>query len=179
MSRRHDVVVFDLDGTPIDQAFSSITGVESESELRALVDKYRERYADVGYSENELYPGIPEAIESLAEAAIPLGVCTSKRVDFAERILAMFGLRSYFGFVSGGDIGVHKWQQLESLSAQNRVSRSSVMVGDRAVDLIAARRNGLQSAGVLWGHGSRAELEAERPDYLIASPSDLIRIAGV
>jgi len=166
-------------GPPIDQAFGAITGVESGAELAGLVSKYRERYAEVGYSENTLYPGIPEALHALSAAGLPLGVCTSKRVDFAEKILTMFALRSHFGFVSGGDIGVHKWQQLESLLARRQISRSSIMVGDRAVDLVAAHRNGLQAAGVLWGHGSRAELENERPCCLLASPAELVRFAGI
>lgn len=117
-------------------------------------------------------------MSSLAAAGISLGVCTSKRVDFAEKILTMFELRSHFRFVSGGDTGVHKWQQLESLLARCQVSRSSIMVGDRAVDLLAAHRNGLRSAGVLWAHGSRAELENERPSCLVASPAELVRLAA-
>lgn len=166
-------------GPPLDQAFSAITGVTADAELRGFVSKYRERYAEVGYSENTLYPGIPEALRALTAAGATLGVCTSKRVDFAEQILNMFGLRSHFRFVSGGDVGIQKWQQLESLLAQRQISRSSIMVGDRAVDLSAAHRNGMQSAGVLWGHGSRAELENERPSCLLASPAELVRFAGI
>jgi phosphoglycolate phosphatase len=90
----------------------------------------------------------------------------------------MFGLRSHFRFVNGGEIGVHKWQQIESLLARGKVSRSSVMVGDRAVDLIAAHHNGLQAAGVLWGHGSRSELESEHPSYLFSSPAELASLVG-
>ena len=110
-------------GPPLDEAFKAITGVQSQAELTAFVGKYRERYADVGYSENVLYPGIREALAALGATGVPLGVCTSKRVDFAEQILEMFGLRSHFRFVSGGEIGVHKWQQIESLLTQGLVSR--------------------------------------------------------
>jgi len=53
------------------------------------------------------------------------------------------------------------------------------MVGDRAVDIIAAHRNGLHAAGVLWGHGTRQELEAERPRYLLSTPSELGSLAGL
>jgi len=160
-------------GPPLDEAFSAITGLQSKDELSGFVAKYRERYADVGYAENVLYPGIPEALQALSATGVSLGVCTSKRVDFAEQILEMFGLRSHFLFVSGGEIGVPKWRQIQDLLAQNQVSTSSVMVGDRAVDLIAAHRNGLQAAGVLWGHGSREELECEQPRYILASTKEL------
>src|SRR3990167_4597312 len=80
-------------GPPLDEAFKQITGNQAQAELNALVAKYRERYADVGYAENVLYPGIREALTALCATGVPLGVCTSERVDFAEQILEMFGLR--------------------------------------------------------------------------------------
>ena len=164
-------------GPPLDEAFSSITGVRATNALDDFVAKYRERYGEIGYSENVLYPGIPQVLESLGGAGISLGVCTSKRVDFAEKILELFGLRSYFSFVSGGEIGTQKWQQIQGLIEQGVASQSTVMVGDRAVDITAAHRNGLHAAGVLWGHGSRQELEAEQPRYLFSTPEELLLLA--
>jgi phosphoglycolate phosphatase len=165
-------------GPPLDQAFSSITGLHSSSALEGFVAKYRERYGEIGYSENVLYPGIPEVLHSLASAGIPLGVCTSKRVDFAEKILELFGLRSYFSFVCGGEIGTPKCQQIRDLLAKGAVSQSTLMVGDRAVDMSAAHRNGLDAAGVRWGYGSQEELEAEQPRYLFSAPLELLGLVG-
>ena len=165
-------------GPPLDQSFSKITGVSSVSTLERLVSKYRERYGEIGYSENVLYPGIPPVLQTLFQSGMKLGVCTSKRVDMAEKILDLFGLSSYFSFVSGGEIGRHKWQQLEELLENGVISQSSVMIGDRSVDITAAHRNGLPAAGVLWGHGSREELEAEQPRYLLSTPEDLLGLAG-
>lgn len=164
-------------GPPLDQAFSVITGLSSSSALDGFVAKYRERYGEIGYSENVLYPGIPTALDTLSQSGMKLGVCTSKRVDFAEKILELFGLRSYFSFVSGGEIGRHKWQQLQTLLEDGVITQSTVMVGDRSVDITAAHRNGLHAAGVLWGHGSRAELEAEQPHYLFDTPAQLLCLA--
>ena len=161
-------------GPPLDHAFRSITGVTSSFELGGLVAKYRERYGEIGYSENVLYPAIPDVLQRLASAGVTLGVCTSKRVDMAEKVLELFGLRSYFSFVNGAEIGTEKWQQIQSLLKQGVITRASMMVGDRAVDIAAAHRNGLCAAGVLWGHGSRAELEAEQPRYLFSSPEELL-----
>ena len=165
-------------GPPLDHAFRAVTGEQSPARAQAFVAKYRERYAEVGYSENVLYPGIREALADLRETGLFLGVCTSKRVDFAEQILEMFGLRSLFRFVSGGEIGTEKWQQIESLLRQGFIDTSTVMVGDRSIDLVAAHRNGLSAAGVLWGFGSRNELELERPRYLLSSPNELQVLGG-
>jgi phosphoglycolate phosphatase len=108
-----------------------------------------------------------------------MALCTSKRADFAEQILAMFGIRHHFRFVSGGEIGLPKWRQVEALGARGLVTSSTVMVGDRSFDLVAAHRNGLAAAGVLWGHGTREELEAERPQYIFSSPWELSTLVGV
>ncbi|MCX5727987.1 MAG: HAD hydrolase-like protein [Nitrospirae bacterium] len=164
-------------GPPLDDAFRALTGISSASEIAAYVAKYRERYADIGYRENVLYPGVVESLQRLHAMGIPLGVCTSKRGDFAQRILELFEIRSLFRFVDGGDIGTPKWQQLEALIARGAISRDSVMVGDRGVDLQAAHRNGLSSAGVLWGYGSRQELEREHPRFLFAAPNELRGLA--
>jgi len=163
-------------GPQLDTTFESITGNSSPTHIAALVSKYRERYADVGYAENILYSGVPEALEALASAGVPIGLCTSKRVDFAESILRLFGLRHHFRFLSGGEIGVHKKQQLASLLSDRTISLASIMIGDRAVDIEAAKVNGLRSVGVLWGHGSVAELTAAGPDVLLEFPPQLVEL---
>ena len=81
-----------------------------------------------------------------------------------------------FRFLSGGDIGVHKWQQLAEMLANGIVSSRSIMIGDRAVDIEAARTNGLVSIGVLWGHGSLEELTAANPSSLLLAPQQLMQL---
>jgi phosphoglycolate phosphatase len=162
-------------GPPLDETFKEITG--NEAECKALAAKYRERYGDVGYTENILYPGMAEVLLKLQTANVPIALCTSKRQDFAERILEMFELIHYFRFISGGEIGVNKSQQIKSLLLQGQVSKSTVMIGDRAVDIIAAHKNGLNAGGVLWGYGSQDELLNETPLYLFSSPSELMQLA--
>ena len=165
-------------GPPLDGTFRRIAPGASDATILAMVAKYRERYGEVGYAENRVYPGIPEALQHLASHGIHMGICTSKRGDFAEQILTLFQLRSYFAFVSAGDIGVRKDDQLRALIAQRRVSQGAAMIGDRAVDVTAARANGLHAIGVLWGHGSREELTDACPDQLLESPSELKALAG-
>jgi len=165
-------------GPPLDQTFGSLVGSASPEHIAALVSKYRERYADIGFSENEIYPGIHEALRALELSGIPLGLCTSKRADFADRILQLFGIREYFRFISGGDIGIRKSDQLASLLSERTISASSTMIGDRAVDILAAKANMLKSVAVLWGHGSVEELKSASPNLLIESPHELLELAN-
>jgi phosphoglycolate phosphatase len=166
-------------GPPLDQEFRAFVGDVAQGHIVELVAKYRERYADIGLFENVVYPGVPDVIRELDAAGLAIGLCTSKPVRFAERILHFFGLRQHFCFVSGGDIGISKTAQLRSLCREGLVDASWSMIGDRAVDIVAARENGLLSIGVLWGHGSREELRAASPRFLIESPYRLVELANV
>src|SRR5262245_36877959 len=72
-------------GPPLDQTFRTLTGLTAEAPVTELVPKYRERYAEIGYAENVLYPGVREALAHLHAAGMQMAVCTSKRRDFAEQ----------------------------------------------------------------------------------------------
>lgn len=165
-------------GPPLDTTFSSLVSSSDSELINSLVSKYRERYSTIGYSENVLYPDVIDSLEKLSLIPdINLGVCTSKRVDFAERILELFSIRKYFSFVNGGDVGIEKWQQLESLLEENIINHNSLMIGDRYVDLTAAHKNKLESVGVLWGYGSHAELIQHKPVRILSSPNELVSLA--
>jgi len=166
-------------GPPLDVSLSSLTGSSDPELIKSLVAKYRERYSDIGYSENSLYNGIPEVLHMLSSIkGLKLGICTSKRADFAERILELFSLRQHFFFVNGGDVGIEKWQQLGSLLEQGEINQKSVMIGDRYVDITAAQKNSLYSAGVLWGYGSHTELRQHNPSHIFSSPHELAELAS-
>lgn len=169
-------------GPPLADSFPILTGRPDPTHTEALILKYRERYGSIGYAENTLYPGIAELLAALATRGVPMALCTSKRTDFAEQVLDHFGLRQHFRFVSGGasrsGLAHQKWEQMAELRAQGLVGERSLMVGDRKFDMVAAHRNGLSAAGVLWGYGSREELEAESPRHLCATPAELLAVAA-
>lgn len=159
-------------GIPIDETFAAFCETESGKLVNQLVIKYRERFSAIGYSENVLYPGVRKALIDLHEKNLRLAVCTSKRADYARRILQLFQLDGLFRFVDGGDIGIRKEQQIARMLADGKITGNAMMIGDRSVDLAAAHASGLASAGVLWGYGSREELERENPSRLFGAPAE-------
>lgn len=163
-------------GPPLTEIFVHLLGDVGCSRMDDLVASYRERYASIGYAENSLYAGMPEAIAALSAAGRQLGVCTSKRADYAARIVEMFGLGKYFAFVDGGDVHIKKYMQLERLIASGIDAHAAIMIGDRAIDIEAAKINRMGSVGVSWGFGAIGELERARPDYLVRSPAELREI---
>jgi phosphoglycolate phosphatase len=49
-----------------------------------------------------------------------------------------------------------------------------VMVGDREHDIIGANKNGIDSIGVLFGYGSREELETAGATYIAGTVGEII-----
>ncbi len=163
-------------GPPLTDIFEFLVGNVPHRRMQSLVDKYRERYASIGFTENIIYSGMPEIIAALSASGFFLGVCTSKRVDYASSIVDMFGLSAHFEFVSGGDVGIDKTEQLGKLVANGIDAASSAMIGDRDLDIVAARNNGLISVGVSWGFGGNKELVSAAPDHLVHSPGELLEL---
>ena len=158
-----------LIGPQLDVGLRSLLPEASDDFIKALIHTYREYYGETGYAENILYPGMDSLLEQLKQQGLTLGVCTSKRVDFAERILEMFNIRQHFEFVSGGDFGISKSQQMTGLIEEGKVNAGDVMIGDRLHDVGAAKDNGLLPIGVLWGYGSYNELTKAGAELLLTS----------
>ena len=51
---------------------------------------------------------------------------------------------------------------------------SAIMIGDRENDISGAKENGLDSLGVLYGYGSREELESAGATYIVNKPAEII-----
>ena len=145
---------------------------------------YRAYMTDQGIYENTLYPGIVEVLTDCAAGGVTLAVATSKPDFLANAILDHFGLRSWFDVVGGaesdgsrrrkGDVIGYTLGQLGVVPGPD-----TVMVGDREHDVIGAREVGLSCIGVLWGYGSRDELEAAGAAAIVSSPSALGQVLGI
>ncbi|WP_028580197.1 HAD hydrolase-like protein [Desulfogranum japonicum] len=163
-------------GPPLQVSIQMLTGYEDPDKIESVLGIYREYYSDKGMYELSVYEGIEQTLIELGKHA-RLGVCTSKRHDYAERIIENLDFGKYFDFVSGSQPGQAKWEQLDQLLQHERISKQSVMIGDRLHDMEAAHKNGLTKVGVLWGYGAKEELLDAGADHLIEHPSALLEIA--
>jgi phosphoglycolate phosphatase len=106
--------------------------------------------------------GVRPMLEQLA-ARYPLALVTSRDQRGVEGFMDQYQLRGYFKLVvsalTAKRIKPHPAPVLYAADQLGVNVAECVMVGDTTVDVIAGRRAGAQTVGVLCGFGERAELE--------------------
>lgn len=167
-------------GPPLHASLKKLVGTDD------LADKalslYRERFADIGLFENEVYPGIEDTLSVLARSGRRLFVATSKPGVYAERIIDHFKLRVYFERVFGSELDGRRSDKSDLLGHALQTTgvdpSQAMMIGDRSHDMIGARNNGMTAVGVLYGYGSKEELLDAGAHHICATPQRLLDHAG-
>ncbi|HEY4106061.1 MAG TPA: HAD hydrolase-like protein [Polyangiaceae bacterium] len=166
-------------GPPTHDAFRALLGSADAELNERTIRIYRQHYAEHGWAQNSVYPGISASLKALSEAGFGLWVVTSKPHVFATRIVEHFELGPFFQRVYGSELdGVrsHKGELIAHVLESEAVRASDAwMIGDRLHDIRGAKQNGLRSAGVLWGYGSRDELANEGADAIFSDMPELVR----
>jgi phosphoglycolate phosphatase len=165
-------------GPPLAASFRRLLGTTDDGLVQEALRLYRERFVAQGMFENRVYPGIPAALSALRALDLRLWVATTKPQLYARQILAHFDLLPHFAGVYGSELNgdrADKGELIRHLLASERIAaQAAVMIGDREQDIHGARQNALAAIGVLWGYGTRAELEKSRPDAIVESPDQLV-----
>src|SRR5690349_24775740 len=166
-------------GPPLEDMMHALLQSVGDGRVGEAVAAYRQHYGESGLLGSEPYPGIGSALRDMQQAGLRIYLATSKRETFASRILHHLGFAAYFdgihGSVPGGGLD-HKPELLAHIVSQhNLLPARSLMVGDRRYDIAGAHAVGMRGLGVLWGYGSRDELETAGADQLVGSPADLLR----
>lgn len=165
-------------GPPLRDSFAHFAG---EAWKERLMGFYLERYSPIGAFENEVYDGIPAALDSLAARGVRLHVATSKNEVDARRILEHFGLAPRFVSINGARADGARAGKVEiigdTLRAHGIAASEAAMIGDREFDMRGAKALGVRAVGALWGYGSSEELLAAGADALAQRPDDAVEAA--
>ncbi|MBE6676410.1 MAG: HAD family hydrolase [Ruminococcaceae bacterium] len=167
-------------GPPLHESFEVYYGFSRPDAMKA-VDYYREYYAVKGIFENLVYDGIPEVLAKLRDSGVGICLATSKPEVFAKQILEHFGLDGYFTAVAGSEMDGTRTKKAEVVERAlgllgNPDAGDCVMIGDREHDVLGGAAHGLDTIGVLFGYGSREELEHAGATYIAAKPIDIVNI---
>lgn len=166
-------------GPPLLDSFQRFYGFSAEQSEQAVAD-YRVYFREKGLFENEVYEGVEELLRRLKASGKRLIIATSKPEEFAVRILKHFGLASYFEHIVGATMDSSRSKKGDVIAHALKVCGITertdvVMIGDREHDVLGAIENSLDSIGVLYGYGSREELEAAGATYVAETVEEILR----
>ncbi len=165
-------------GPPLDKSFMERYGFSEEQAWEAI-GYFREYYNKTGIFENSVYPGMDNLLKELKEAGYVLAIASSKPIVLIHRVLGHFDIDKYFDVVVGCELDGTRSKksevieevirQLSELALERglpEVKELSIMIGDRCYDVEGAHSFGLPCVGVLYGYGSREEMEEAGADYI-------------
>ena len=160
-------------GPALQETFPKL-GVE---DVNAALGFYRERYTSVGLFENSVYDGVHQMMDDLSAMGFRLAMATAKPLVYAKRITDHYELAPRMERQFGSELDgwlTNKKDLLEHALRETGADPAlSFMLGDRSHDAIGAIHNGVTPIGVLWGFGSKAELEAAHCAATAKAPSDI------
>ena len=142
---------------------------EAVALLRGLVlDVIAKR---VAAGEGQLYPRVGEVLREL-HSRYALAIASNGREKYVETVLRTYDLADLFvPRVDAERMGDKAGILRHYLSDLGTVVERTVMVGDRASDVEAARAVGCPFVGCDYGHGYRDEIDGAGP--IVASFADL------
>lgn len=166
-------------GPPLHESFKDFYGFDENKAMEA-VGFYREYFSTKGIFENEVYEGIASLLQSLSERGKRLILATSKPQPFTDKIMEHFDLTQYFECIAGSNMDGTRSKKADVISyalQQCNVTDKSktVMIGDRAQDIIGAKSVGIDAIGVEYGYGDYDELNDAGANYIVKTVDELKR----
>jgi phosphoglycolate phosphatase len=167
-------------GPPLYDEWQRVYGFSAEESGKAL-DYFHEYYEVHGWCDNVMYEGIPALLAALKAAGKRIVLATSKPERFAKKVLRLFDIHTYFDFEAGAysdRIRDKKWEVLQySLDAVGASDYARcILIGDRKYDAEGAAICGIDSIGVLWGHGTEEEITTSGFTYVAKTPEDVVKL---
>ncbi|WLT30948.1 HAD family hydrolase [Geothrix sp. PMB-07] len=159
---------------PTAKRLGLLTGIDSPAAQENMAHRYSQlalHHSDLA----DLYPGVRQAVEALANRGLLLGVVSNSRGAFIRAILHRLGVADCFTAMIGeDDMPAPKPDPRGLLAALGAIPPGrAIYVGDSSADLQTARNAGVRAIGVTWGTHSRSELEPLGFDALVDSPQAL------
>ncbi len=167
-------------GPPLLITFQEKFGADAAT-ADELVRKFRERYTNKGVFESKLYDGVKELLITLKKDNIKIGIASSKPQDYIETLLDHFGIKSYFDVICGVSFTADCESKASIIArCQKELDTAGnlcLMVGDKKYDMEGAKANLIDSAGVLWGYGTKFEHIEAGAKFILEKVDDVEAIA--
>ncbi|MCK6485038.1 MAG: HAD hydrolase-like protein [Phycisphaerae bacterium] len=146
----------------------------------SLLSAFLQAYREGCLNATTLYPGMPDVLNRLHRAGIPMAVLSNKPHEFTLRVVAALCHPEWFAVVRGVmDESERKPSPSLALHVAGTLDRSPskiFLIGDSPGDIATAHASGMKSVAVTWGFRDRDVLQDARPNWIVDRPEQLLEI---
>ena len=167
----------DVIGPPLKEIIKLLAPKLDDDEIiNSIMEHFRAIY---DYDEEDisfLYEGVYDFLLKLHKDKKNLFIATFKPHIPTMRIVKQFKLDMFRDVYTIDKMGYHQTKDemiLDILSRYNLKKEETVMIGDAASDVIAAKKAGVKSVGVLWGYGSDKSELISHSDLVVKNVKEL------
>lgn len=122
------------------------------------------------------FTDLPEVLHQLKKNGYLLGILTSNGKENVELFLKNNNL-DIFDYLSSDTSIFGKAKAIRNFLKQHNLQKEHVLyVGDEIRDIDACKKVAIEIIAVTWGFNSKKGLQANNPDHLIDSPSELLKV---
>lgn len=109
-------------GRTVDRDFGVLLASGDDALLDRAVTAYRSRFSTVGIFENQVFPGIPEALRTFREFSHSFQVVTAKPTVSARSVVRHFALDGYFEAIHGPALTDRTYSKADLVGAALKVA---------------------------------------------------------
>jgi phosphoglycolate phosphatase len=161
---------------------TSAAAVRSSPSLASVTAEFDRNYAGRCGTRSRLYPHTREVLGELRARGVKLAVVTNKESPFTHAVLRQHALLPLFDRVVSGDCVPSRKPDpagiFMCMKALGVPAARSLMVGDSAVDVAAARNAGIPVWAVTHGYNMGQPIARHQPDRLLADLRPLLAAAA-
>lgn len=138
--------------------------------------RYARKKLKQNYHEVKPVKNMINSIDSIKKE-YTIGVVSSNDESLIRMFMKDFGLKRKVDFVKGG-VGIfEKKRALKKVIKETGFNPSKCYyIGDEIRDIEAAKRVGIKSVSVTWGFNGVNILKKNNPDFIVNSPSELLKL---
>ncbi len=155
----------------------SMDGEPEEALFERALPLFMDFYGRHACDRSRLYPGVREGLEMLHSAGARMACITNKPACFIQPLFEKLGIEHYFELSLGGDslprIKPDPLPFRHALEHFGMEATETLVVGDSANDILAARAAGLAVVCLSYGYNHGHDIRDSAPDAVIDSLTEL------
>lgn len=151
----------------------------SQGEYEAVLNTFREYYAEHNNDKTRPFDGILEMLKKLKEQGATIAIVSNK-VDSAVQELAKAHFDGFIDCTTGEKEGVRRKPEADVINATLETlgmsSKNAVYIGDTEVDIQTAKNAGINGISIMWGFRDPEILAINDPDRIAMDVDELYEI---